>query len=210
MTIKNKRDKLMKSVKAVFLGEGRVGKTSIGLRWQNGEFDSKQISTIQAGTFSKVIETHSGPVDLRIWDTAGQEQYHAIAPIYYKDAQIAFLVYSIVDQKSFERMVQWHDELTTLRGDQVLIVLVANKIDMAKERVVPTADGMNYAVSIGCEQFEVSAKTGEGFDLLFRYIALQIPKILSKTGTPSKGKKGKMELQIQEGPTQTSDKGGCC
>ena len=201
----------MKSIKAVFLGEGRVGKTSIGLRWYKGEFDSKQISTVQAGTFSKVLDTSAGPVELKIWDTAGQEEFHAITPIYYKDAQIAFLVYSIIDQKSFDRMVQWHTELTTLRGDQVLIVLVANKTDMGKERVVSTTDGMNFANSIGCQQFEVSAKTGEGLDLLFRYITMQIPKLLAKNdGHGTKGKRGKMDIQVSESQTPNANKEGCC
>lgn len=199
----------MKTIKAVFLGEGRVGKTSIGIRWKNGEFDIKQASTVQAGTYSKIVETSAGPVELKIWDTAGQEEFHAIAPIYYKDAQIAFLVYSILDQKSFDRMVQWHSELTTLRGDQVLIILVANKMDMVKERVVSSTAGMEYAISIGCEQFEVSAKTGQGLDLLFRYVNMQIPKLLAKSGG-SKSRKGKMEITVSEEQTPANNNSGCC
>lgn len=37
-------------------------------------------------------------------DTAGQEKYHALGPIYYRGSNGAFLVYDITDIDSFERV----------------------------------------------------------------------------------------------------------
>jgi GTPase SAR1 family protein len=34
-------------------------------------------------------------------DTAGQERYHALGPIYYRDSQGAIVVYDITDEDSF-------------------------------------------------------------------------------------------------------------
>lgn len=166
----------MTSYKAVFLGEGRVGKTSIGLKWCEGTFDPKRKSTVQAGFYSKSVETSKGVIELNLWDTAGQEVYHAVAPIYYKDANAALLIYDVTNQVSFERMVQWHRELTQNRGDQVFIVCVANKIDLQNKRVIPANQGVEFATSIGCQHFEVSAKTGEGIDMLFRYLTENLVK----------------------------------
>ncbi|KAK8885317.1 hypothetical protein M9Y10_040763 [Tritrichomonas musculus] len=166
----------MSSYKAVFLGEGRVGKTSIGLKWCEGTFDPKRKSTVQAGFYSKSVETSKGIIELNLWDTAGQEVYHAVAPIYYKDANAALLIYDVTNQVSFDRMVQWHRELTQNRGDQVLIVCVANKIDLQNKRVIPAQQGVEFATSIGCHHFEVSAKTGEGIDMLFRYLTENLVK----------------------------------
>lgn len=198
----------MKAIKAVFLGEGRVGKTSIGQRWQNNSFDSQQKSTVAAGTFSKTLDTPAGLVDFNIWDTAGQEEFHALAPMYYKDAQIAILVYSVTDQTSFERMVRWHGELTNLLGDKVFIVVVANKIDMRKERVVQSSAGMEYAMSIGCQHFEVSAKTGEGIDLLFRYLN-NIVSDIAKNMKSGRKKEGKMHIDVTD-QSAKQESGGCC
>jgi len=39
-----------------------------------------------------------------IKDTAGQERYHALSPIYYRGSQGAFLVYDITDIDSFQRV----------------------------------------------------------------------------------------------------------
>ncbi|KAH0790643.1 Ras-related protein Rab-21 [Histomonas meleagridis] len=199
----------MNSYKAVFLGEGRVGKTSIGLKWSRGEFDPHRKSTVQAGLYSKKVETSKGMIELHLWDTAGQEEYHAIAPIYYKEAQAALLVYSVIDQRSFDRMVQWHKELKQNRGDDVKIVVVANKIDMANQRVIPSQKGIEYARSIGCNHFEVSAKTGEGIDMLFRYLTETLVSTpTTNTRAPTRGRKGLTVLETEE--TQDNDTNKCC
>eukprot|EP01040_Poterioochromonas_malhamensis_P003628 gene3628-3876_t len=56
--------------KVVLLGEGRVGKTSILLRYTKGEYSDKQVSTLQASYLDKKVQIGSTPVQLSIWDTA--------------------------------------------------------------------------------------------------------------------------------------------
>ena len=72
--------------KVVLLGEGRVGKTSILLRYTRGEYSDRQVSTLQASYLDKKITLGTSEVQLSIWDTAGQERFHALGPIYYRDA----------------------------------------------------------------------------------------------------------------------------
>lgn len=72
--------------KIVLLGEGRVGKTSILLRYIRGEYSDNQISTLQASYLDKKITVSGSNVQLSVWDTAGQERFHALGPIYYRDA----------------------------------------------------------------------------------------------------------------------------
>ena len=78
-------------LKLVLLGEGRVGKTSIVVRFVKGKYDDAMQSTLQASFLSKTISIGSDPVVLNIWDTAGQERFHALGPIYYRDADGALL-----------------------------------------------------------------------------------------------------------------------
>ena len=40
-------------------------------------------------------------------DTAGQERYHALGPIYYRDSQGAIIVYDITDEDSFHKVLFW-------------------------------------------------------------------------------------------------------
>lgn len=65
---------------------GRVGKTSILLRFVRGEYSDKQQSTLQASYLDKRVSVSGQQINLSIWDTAGQERFHALGPIYYRDA----------------------------------------------------------------------------------------------------------------------------
>ncbi len=38
-------------------------------------------------------------------DTAGQERYHALGPIYYRDSHGAIVVYDITDEDSFAKVI---------------------------------------------------------------------------------------------------------
>jgi Ras-related protein Rab-21 len=126
--------------KVVLLGEGRVGKTSILLRYTKGEYSDKQVSTLQASYLDKKLAVGSTQVQLSIWDTAGQERFHALGPIYYRDAAGALLVYDITDQQSFEKVKNWVKELKKIVGNDIVIVIAGNKIDMEKNRHVNNSD----------------------------------------------------------------------
>jgi Ras-related protein Rab-21 len=66
-------------LKIVLLGEGRVGKTSILLRYIRGSFQEKQQSTLQASYLDKRLDVGDTSAQLSVWDTAGQERFHAVS-----------------------------------------------------------------------------------------------------------------------------------
>lgn len=44
------------------------------------------------------------------------------------------MVYDITQKKSFENIDKWQDEVKTLRGKDILMVLVGNKVDLEEQR----------------------------------------------------------------------------
>jgi hypothetical protein len=97
--------------KVVLLGEGRVGKTSLVLRFCKDTYSESQAPTIQASFLDKTVSLGDSRVNLAIWDTAGQERFHALGPIYYRDADSALLVFDITDPDSFIKVKSWVKEL---------------------------------------------------------------------------------------------------
>lgn len=198
------------SFKVVFLGEGRVGKTSIGKRWAEDKFEQTTRSTVAAAFFQKTMNTKDGKtLNIQLWDTAGQEEFKSLAPIYYKDSQAAILVYSCTDQASFEKMQAWMKELIMSRGENIKIVIVANKIDLVKDRCVSTEQGERYAQSVKAQHFEVSAKTGQGIDLLFFHVAELLASLPEKVKMAATKRPGKVCLQVVNGE-EAEKKKGCC
>ena len=149
--------------KLCLLGEGRVGKTSILLRYVKEVFDDRQASTLTASCLDKVVPLGGGDaVRVTIWDTAGQERFHALGPLYYRDADGALLVYDITDEASFKRVQDWVRELRKMLGDDICIAICGNKADMEKSRNVSAKEAAEYTASIGGTHHLTSAKTGQG------------------------------------------------
>ncbi|KRX04433.1 P-loop containing nucleoside triphosphate hydrolase [Pseudocohnilembus persalinus] len=181
--------------------KGRVGKTSLLVRYLKDEFDPNQPSTIPRDKNSQVpsymekqIELDDGIIiQLNIWDTAGQERFRAMAPIYYKNCDGALIVYDVTNMESFEK-------------------IIGNKIDLEHSRKVKN-EGEILAKQNNYQHFYTSCKNKKGVDNVFYNIAQKIAK-------PNKNKrsvrKAKIQLQdnfasnIENDNSQKKKKKGCC
>ena len=68
---------------------------------------------------------------LHIWDTGGAEKFRSIAPLYYRGAHAAILVYSITDETSFRGIDDWVKHLDEYASNANMIrVIVGNKKDV--------------------------------------------------------------------------------
>jgi small GTP-binding protein len=157
--------------KVVLVGAAHTGKTSIANRFVYGEFSPHTIPTIQPAFFQKTITSGGIDLILEIWDTAGQELYRSLSPLFYRDADVGIVVFDLTDASSFGKCKQWVSDLREARGLDISIVIVGNKLDMPSIRTVPTETITQFATSINVESVETSAKTGENIQLLFTSLA---------------------------------------
>ena len=72
-------------------------------------------------------------------NSAGQERYHSLAPMYYRGAQAAIVVFDITSAESFEKAKSWVSELQRQGSPNIVIALAGNKSDLASKRTVTTA-----------------------------------------------------------------------
>ena len=156
------------SIKVVLVGDTQVGKTCIISRLVNDVFKGNNPATIGAAFQTFSLTTDSGTVTLQIWDTAGQEKYRSLTPMYYRSAEIAILCYDVTNARSFESMEQWTNELVEKAPPNMQLIIAGNKIDLAEERVISEASARAFADKNGAAYYaEVSAKAGEGVKELF-------------------------------------------
>eukprot|EP01114_Cavostelium_apophysatum_P006816 TRINITY_DN1830_c0_g1_i1.p1 TRINITY_DN1830_c0_g1~~TRINITY_DN1830_c0_g1_i1.p1 ORF type:complete len:200 (+),score=32.58 TRINITY_DN1830_c0_g1_i1:128-727(+) len=193
-----------RNFKVVLLGEGRVGKTSLVLRYSMNTFDDKQASTIQASFQTKRLNIDGQSVNLSIWDTAGQERFHALGPIYYRDANGALLVYDITDGDSFARVQNWVKELRKMLGQDIVLAIAGNKCDLERNRVVQVDKAESYAASVGAKHYHTSAKLNKGVNELFLELTRRMLDTNPQTSGMPEKKKG---FQWEEEKPQTKE--GC-
>jgi small GTP-binding protein len=173
------------TMKVVLLGHPGAGKTCIVKQITTGTFSDSTAPTLGASYAAKTISTAHGEYKLQIWDTAGQEKFRSMAPMYYRGAHAALVVYSVVDASSFAAVDNW---VTLLRDNNtdtgMAVFLVANKIDLADCRSTTSEEGEERARTINAIYWEVSAKTGEGLIDLFT----EVPEaVLRVQGNARKG-----------------------
>eukprot|EP01084_Bolivina_argentea_P232331 391597_1 len=197
--------------KVVLLGEGRVGKTSILLRYIKNTFTEKQQSTFQASFQEKILNIGNNSISLNIWDTAGQERFHALAPIYYRDSNAAILVFDITDRTSFQKVQHWIEELRKIVGKDIVLIIAANKTDLESKRQVDNHDAHAYAQSVGAQILPTSAKSGKGVHDLFLELTKKLLKkaAIKENGKTQRRPKTKIAVVDDTKAAKTKD-GGCC
>mmetsp|Transcript_108791 Transcript_108791/g.314139 ORF Transcript_108791/g.314139 Transcript_108791/m.314139 type:complete len:217 (-) Transcript_108791:97-747(-) len=161
--------------KLVFLGEQAVGKTSVITRFMYDTFDQNYQATIGIDFLSKTMYLEDRTVRLQLWDTAGQERFRSLIPSYIRDSSGAIVVYDITNRASFNNTSKWIEDVRSERGNDVVIVLVGNKTDLADRRQVSTEEGEEKAKENSVMFIETSAKVGFNIKALFRQLAQALP-----------------------------------
>eukprot|EP00301_Raphidiophrys_heterophryoidea_P019465 c4401_g1_i1.p1 GENE.c4401_g1_i1~~c4401_g1_i1.p1 ORF type:complete len:211 (+),score=41.55 c4401_g1_i1:61-633(+) len=164
-----------REVKVVLLGDAGVGKSSLVLRFVSNHFKEYSESTIGASFMSKTIVVNDTAIKFQIWDTAGQEKYHSLAPMYYRGSAAAIVVYDITRKESFQTLKNWVQELQALGPENIVIALAGNKVDREQEREVQTSTAEQYAREINALYIETSAKNDTNVYSLFEQITHRLP-----------------------------------
>lgn len=163
--------------KVVVVGNSGVGKTSLISQWISTKFEQFRNPTI--GTYhqrKRVVLEGTGPVDLWVWDTAGQEQFHSLVPLYTRSACLAIVTAALDDETSFAAIPEWVDIVTSSCDPSPPIILAVNKTDR-KEHAKLTEEEIHE--KFGGEflgLFFVSAQTGENVEPLFNCVAIEACK----------------------------------
>ena len=138
-------------------------------------FDDTYQATIGIDFLSKTMYLEDRVLRLQLWDTAGQERFRSLIPSYIRDSSVAIVVYDITNKTSFLNTHKWIEDVREERGDDVVIMLVGNKIDLNDHRQVTKNEGEEKSNQLGVMFMETSAKSGDNIKSLFRKVATNLP-----------------------------------
>jgi Ras-related protein Rab-6A len=164
---------LLIKYKVVFLGDEAVGKTSILTRFTKDAFDRDYQPTVGSDLFSRTMLFKNIRMRLQLWDTAGQERFRS--PSHIEDVSVAVIVYDVSNRISFDHTIQWTKDVREIRGEDCVILLVANKAEMkSEERKVSREEGERRAESRKLIYLEVSASADYNVRHLFHTMAAHL------------------------------------
>ena len=108
---------MTETFKVVLVGDSNVGKTSILERYAKDSFNENTETTVSPQFMTRMLDLPNGEsgsttkVKLQIWDTAGQEKYRSVTPIYYRDAAAAICVFDVTHHESLDDVEKWISDL---------------------------------------------------------------------------------------------------
>ncbi|XP_033339078.1 uncharacterized protein LOC117227706 [Megalopta genalis] len=164
--------------KVVALGFQGVGKTSIICRYINKTLSERSHPTIGACYHTCYLTVENTRIVLKVWDTAGQEKFRSMAPMYYRSANAAMLVFDLTQYDTFTAMKEWVTELHKHVENSIVLVVIGNKSDLEEKRQVDAAEGRAYATEIGAGYHETSVVQNEGIEDVFLDIAKGLVRLL--------------------------------
>lgn len=174
--------------KAVLIGDGAVGKTSLKRNYLGDDFMEGHLPTIGVDFAQKSIEYETGTVKFIIWDLAGQPSFERVRRHYYQGSNGIFLVYSVNDRDSFDNATKWLVEAFKYMGTLPPTIVIANKIDLRPtdydDKWVSPEEGIQFTnfykerMEVATAFRETSALTGEGVKDAFT----ELIHLMSETG----------------------------
>ncbi|KZT69351.1 ras-domain-containing protein [Daedalea quercina L-15889] len=116
--------------KLVIVGDGACGKTSLLCSFALGEFPKEYQPTIFENYVAE-IRLDGKPVQLALWDTAGQEEYERLRPMSYSKSHVILIAFAIDTPDSLENVtVKWIEEVRSICGPTIPVILVGCKSDL--------------------------------------------------------------------------------
>lgn len=107
---------------------------------------------------------------------AGQEKFHALGPIYYRESNGALLVYDVTNPDSLRKVRDWVKELNKMLGnDNIKLAIIGNKIDLLPvgEQKCPQNNPLIQEAlqltgeNLNAKHYLTSAKLNQGIGELF-------------------------------------------
>ena len=132
-------------IKAILLGETGVGKTNLANSLVDLRFDPNSKATVNSLYVQKKMNIYGKEFEIRLWDTAGQEQYRALTKLFYQDSKVVVFVYDITNKSSFNELNYWINEIKESLGDEPILGIVGNKSDMEELKEVENDAAEKFA-----------------------------------------------------------------
>jgi small GTP-binding protein len=151
--------------KVIVLGNVGVGKTCLSNAKCRMPFRQDVRPSVGVLKMKTVAKVRGEDVHLEIWDTAGQEQYLSLVPMYLRGAGVCILVASLTDESSIPGMDRWLEQVRAF-DPTIPVVVGINKTDQVEDPAVVDGTRARLAEKFP-DLYFCSAKRGDGIEELF-------------------------------------------
>ncbi len=160
--------------KVCMVGFFATGKTSLVRQFVHAKFSDKYLSTVGVKVDRKEVAVGGDAVHLLLWDLEGKDGVQDLQTSYLRGASGIIYVADGTRRETCTRMPELHASVRAAVGDTPAVVAL-NKADLTGEWAVTEGDREALS-SFPWHVFTTSAKTGDGVEAAFRWLAESMVK----------------------------------
>lgn len=147
--------------KVAFVGDPRVGKTSLIRALFGNEFRQDQPSSVAPDTFYCRFTSADGtPAQLHVWDTVGQDTMMETSELYLRGSALVVVAFNLCDVTTLMACTEWSYTVRDRLGSEPRLLLVGTQYDREQDRSVSAEMAHEKSAQIGALFIETSAKSG--------------------------------------------------
>lgn len=155
--------------KVCMVGLFGTGKTSLVQQFVHSLFSVKYHSTVGVKIDRKIVTVDGASVTLVLWDLAGRDSSQDIPASYLRGSHAMLFVVDGTRRETFEELASLR-ELARSAAGAVPSVVAFNKLDLKDQWAIGEKEEAALAAE-GMHALRTSAKTGEGVEAAFGWIA---------------------------------------
>jgi len=131
-------------VKVGMVGDSQIGKTSLMVKYVEGNFNEDYIQTLGVNFMEKTISLRKTDITFSIWDLGGQQEYLHMLPLVCNDAIALLFMFDLSRKQTLSNVKNWYKQARLLnktatpfligtKFDYFATMTIENKTDITKQ-----------------------------------------------------------------------------
>eukprot|EP01094_Clydonella_sp_ATCC50884_P020128 TRINITY_DN410_c0_g1_i1.p2 TRINITY_DN410_c0_g1~~TRINITY_DN410_c0_g1_i1.p2 ORF type:complete len:203 (-),score=69.78 TRINITY_DN410_c0_g1_i1:348-956(-) len=181
-------------VKVGMVGDAQVGKTSMMVKYVEGNFDEDYIETLGVNFMEKTVSVRGIEVTFSIWDLGGSKEFINMLPLVCNDARAILFMFDLTRKSTLNSVKEWYRQARKF-NKTAKAFLIGTKYDCfanfepeQQEEITQTA--RKFARAMKASLIFTSSQANINVQKIFKIVlsktfdlACSLPKI-TETGNP--------------------------
>ncbi|KAI8330745.1 P-loop containing nucleoside triphosphate hydrolase protein [Chlamydoabsidia padenii] len=115
-------------IKTGIVGDAQIGKTSLMVKYAEGDFDDEYIQTLGVNFMDKTILIRNTEITFSIWDLGGQKEFISMLPLVCNDAIAILFTFDLTRKATLNSIKEWYRQGRGLNKNAIPL-LIGTKYD---------------------------------------------------------------------------------
>jgi len=175
---KKEKKKKKVTVKVGMVGDSQSGKTSLMVKYVEGNFNEDYIQTLGVNFMQKTISLKNADITFSIWDLGGQQEYLHMLPLVCNDAVALLFMFDLSRKSTLTSIKNWYKQARLLNKTATPF-LIGTKYDyfanMKKEEAKEiTTQARRFAKAMKAPLIFCSASHSININKIFKIVLSKV------------------------------------